>query len=453
MRSAGSTHRIDLSDLIFITSFGEVFRLIRPAFSRRSWPFAVMVAAAWILAVGRRTITSLIRQTEGQRRHWTLWYKFFSAYRWTERRIAQEILQAVHALFGQARLVLVADDTLTGKTGPKIFGCGWFADHTAKPLRFLWGHNWVILGMTVYLEEWKRWFCFPLITRPYLRRQNCPSDWPFQTRLDLVGDLIEEVLQGLREALEGLPVILVADGAYAKKTLMDRLRKFSIPLVSRLPKTATLYEAPLSPSGRKRGCPRKWGAILPKLSKIVEAGGFTSLTVSMYGKDVTLGVKSFVALWKPAGGWVRVVITRSRRAPDGRRRIGFFFTTDLSLSPAEIISLVSSRWPIEQAIRDGKQLMGFGDAQVRLRASVLRVTNFGLQLQSLIGLWFFVHHRCRSFQAVAPWYPQKTEFSFGDMLGLLRREMMNVRISGLLGRLATRPRILRAVLKVLRMAG
>ena len=164
-------------------------------------------------------------------------------------------------------------------------------------------------------------------------------------------------------------------------------------------------------------------------------------------------MKDFVALWKPAGGWIRVVITKSLVHPDRRRRIGYFFTTDLSLTPMEVISLVSSRWPIEQAIRDGKQLMGFGDAQVRLRSSVLRLTNFGLQLQSLIGLWFFAHHRCRQLKVVAPWYPQKVEFSFGDMLALLRREMMNVRISALVGRLAARPRILRAVVKLLRMAG
>ena len=97
MRSAESTHGVDISNLIFLTSFGDVFRIIRPAFTRRSWPFAVMVAAAWILAVGRRTITGLIRQTDGKR-HWTLWYKFFSAYRWSELVVAQAIL-----LIGRAK--------------------------------------------------------------------------------------------------------------------------------------------------------------------------------------------------------------------------------------------------------------------------------------------------------------------------------------------------------------
>ena len=117
-----------------------------------------------------------------------------------------------------------------------------------------------------------------------------------------------------------------------------------------------------------------------------------------------------------------------------------------------MITLVSARWPIEQAIREGKQLMGFGDAQGGLRPSVLRLTNLGLQLQSLIGLWFFRYHRGSKPATVAPWYAGKTAYCFADMLGLLRRRMLNVRISALVGRLAVRPRILRAVVKLLRRA-
>ena len=448
MRSAESTQGVELRDLIYLTSFGDVFRALRPAFSKRSWPFAVMVAVAWTLSVGRRTVTAFIRQTDGKR-HWTLWYKFFSVYRWSELAIAHILVGMAQEIFGLTRLVLVADDTLTGKTGPLIFGCGWFADHSAKPLRFLWGQNWVILGLSVYIQEWKRWVCFPLITRPYLRRKNCPKDWAFRTRLTLVEEMVQDVLGGLSESVRKLGIILVADGAYAKNQLLKAFQELSIPVVSRLRSDATLYEEPVEPKGKRAGRKRRWGPRMDKLSKIVEAGGFSKLVVSMYGKEVTLWVKSFVALWKPAGGAIRVVITKSPAQPDGRRLIGFFFTTDLTLRPLEVISLVSARWPIEQAIRDGKQLMGFGDAQVRLRPSVLRLTNLGLQLQSLIGLWFFHFHRGSKPATVAPWYPQKSACCFADMLALLRREMMNVRISAVLGRLAMRPRILRAVMKVL----
>jgi hypothetical protein len=452
MRSAESTQGSQLSDLIYLTSFGEVFRTLRPAFSKRSWPFAVMVAAAWILSVGRRTVTAFIRQTDGKR-HWTLWYKFFSVYRWSELRIAQIIVKMAQEIFGLTRLVLVADDTLTGKTGPLIFGCGWFADPSAKPLRFLWGQNWVILGLSVYIAEWKRWVCFPLITRPYIRRRNCPKDGEFRTRLSLVEEMVQDVLGGLSEAVRRIGVLLVADGAYARKQLLRILRELCIPVVSRLRSDATLFESPLEPPGKTRGRKRRWGRKMPKLAQIVEAGGFTKLVVSMYGREVSLWVKSFVALWKPAGGAIRVVLTKSPAQPDGKRRIGFFFSTDLTLSPLEVISLVSARWPIEQAIRDAKQEMGFGDAQVRLRPSVLRLTNLGLQLQSLIGLWFFRFHRGSKPAAVAPWYPQKSACCFADMLNLLRRQMRDVRISALLGRLAMRPKILRAVAQLLRNAG
>lgn len=451
MRSAESTQVVQLSDLIFLTSFGDIFRTLRPAFTKRRWPFAVMVAVAWILSAGRRTVTAFIRQTDGNR-HWTLWYKFFSLFRWSEWINAQLILKKAQEIFPLRQIVLVADDTLAAKTGPLIFGCGWFADPSAKPLRFLWAQNWVILGLSVYIQEWKRWYCFPLITRPYLRRKNCPKDWEFQTRLTLVEERVREVLGGLKDALSGLPVIRVADGAYARKALLRVLKQMSLPLVSRLPSTSALYDAPVEPKGKTRGRKRRWGRRMATLSKLVEAGGFHKMTVSMYGKDVTLWVKSFLALWKPAGGWIRVVITKSPALPDRKRRIGFFFWTDLQLTPLQIISLVSARWPIEQAIRDAKQGMGFGDAQVRLRASVLRLTNFGLQLQSLLGLWFFAHHRGRRPAEVAPWYPQKASCCFADMLALLRRTLLEVRISALVGRLATRPRILRALVRLLRRA-
>jgi hypothetical protein len=452
VETAESTQGVQLSDLIYLTSFGDVFRTLRPAFTKRSWPFVVMVAVAWILSLGRRTITAFIRQTDGKR-HWTLWYRFFSVYRWSELRIAQIIVGMAQEIFGLTRLVLVADDTLTGKTGPLIFGCGWFADHSAKPLRFLWGQNWVILGLSVYIKEWKRWVCFPLITRPYIRRKNCPKDWEFRTRLTLVEEMVQDVLGGLVEPLRQIGVILVADGAYAKMQLLKSLKAFSIPLVSRLPSTAALYEMPVEPKGKTVGRKRRWGRRMPKFAKIVEAGGFSKEVVSMYGKDVTLWVKSFVALWKPAGGPIRVVITKSMARRGVQPRLGFFFTTDLDLSPLELIALVSGRWPIEQAIRDAKQLMGFGDAQVRLRPSVLRLTNLGLQLQSLIGLWFFRTHRGSKPALLAPWYPHKTAYCFADMLGLLRREMLNVRISAVVGRLAAQPRILRAVVRLLRRTG
>lgn len=57
MRSAESTQGVQVSHLIYLTSFGEVFRALRAAFSKRSWSFVARVAVAWILSVGRRTVS------------------------------------------------------------------------------------------------------------------------------------------------------------------------------------------------------------------------------------------------------------------------------------------------------------------------------------------------------------------------------------------------------------
>lgn len=83
-----------------------------------------------------------------------------------------------------------------------------------------------------------------MITRPYVRRKNCPKDWEFQTRLQRVGEMVPEVRGGLAEPLRQIGIILVADGAYAKKRLLKSLKSLSIPMVSRLPSNAALYRAP-----------------------------------------------------------------------------------------------------------------------------------------------------------------------------------------------------------------
>jgi hypothetical protein len=442
MRSAESTQGVELSDLIFLTSFGDIFRPLRPAFTKRSWPFAVMVAVAWILSAGRRTVTAFIRQTDGKR-HWTLGYKFFSVFRWSEWTNAHLLLKKAREIFPLTPIVLVADDTRAGKTGPLIFGGGGFADPAAKPLRFLGAPNGVILGLSVYIPEWKRWYCFPRITRPSLRRKNCPKDGEFRTRLSLVEEMVQEVLGGLQEALSGLGVILVADGAYARKALRRVLRQRSVPRVSRLPWTAALYEAPRGAQAQDagtqtpRGPPdaealraRRGGRLQPD-DRLDVRQGRHALGEELRGAVEAsrgLGPRGHHEISGPAGPEAsdRVLLLDGPR-PD----------------PAPDHPLVSARWPIEQAIRD---------AQVRLRPSVRRLTHFGLQLQSLIGLWFFAPHRGRCPADVAPGYPQKASCCFADMRALLRRTMLEVRISTLVGRLATRPRILRAVLRLLRRA-
>jgi len=57
----------------------------------------------------------------------------------------------------------------------------------------------------------------------------------------------------------GKPVIIVADGAYAKRPFLSRVQNAGGVIVSRLRKDAALFGLPVIPENRGKGRPRKYG--------------------------------------------------------------------------------------------------------------------------------------------------------------------------------------------------
>jgi len=90
-------------------------------------------------------------------------------------------------------------------------------------------------------------------------------------------------------------------------------------------------------------------------------------------------------------------------------------------TPRQILSTYASRWSIEVAFENGKQMLGFEDPANRLPQAVQRTAPMAMLLVSLVTLWFHTTgHRHVQFPR-RPWYTRKTEPSFGDMLSTLRR--------------------------------
>lgn len=116
----------------------------------------------------------------------------------------------------------------------------------------------------------------------------------------------------------------------------------------------------------------------------------------------------------------------------------------------------ASRWGIEQAFADARQVIGVGEARNRLRHAVERTVPFGLICLSVVTFWYALHghspedaliHRAR-----ARWYTTKTEPSYDDMAIKLRRVIIAARFRGPCPELAT-PEETRAVLAAWAAAG
>ena len=109
------------------------------------------------------------------------------------------------------------------------------------------------------------------------------------------------------------------------------------------------------------------------------------------------------------------------------------FTTDRDSDTERIVERYADRWSIEPANATGKQLLGVGQARNRVRTAVERTVPFGFLTQTLVIIWYTLsgYHPddLASRHAAEPWYPDKAEPSFEDMLAKLRRTLIAARFT------------------------
>ena len=85
----------------------------------------------------------------------------------------------------------------------------------------------------------------------------------------------------------------------------------------------------------------------------------------------------------------------------------------------------ADRWSTEQAIKDGKDLLGAGDAQNRLPTAVERTLPFAMLNLTVLTLWY--HHAGHATddlatrRSAAPWYRHKQHIAVTDMLTAFRQ--------------------------------
>ena len=114
---------------------------------------------------------------------------------------------------------------------------------------------------------------------------------------------------GVRE--QGKTLIVVAHGAYAKRSFLKPLIEKSITVVGRLRCDAAIYNVPKVPKKRGRGRPHKYGKNKLSLSRRGSHNkGWIQTTVNLYNKTTSVVYKTFIATYKPAGGAMSVVIVK-----------------------------------------------------------------------------------------------------------------------------------------------
>jgi hypothetical protein len=348
-------------------------------------------------------------------------HRFFSMARWSVDQIGLTVFDLVltHLLGDDAEVHLAVDDTAHRRRGRKVHGVGWIHDGSAPARNKLaFGHRWVVVGIVVRLGFLSRPVCLPVLCRRWQGKGTASTV-----------DLATQMITTIAERVPGRRVHVVADAAYHGKGLRDL--STGITWTTRLPRNAVLYHRAPARTG-KRGRPRCKGDRIGTPAQAATTTMFQTVTVARYGRTETVSVAMLDCLWYGvfASQPVRLILVRDRETGPMLALI----TTDLSVTPTDLVARYAARWAIEVTFFDTRQTLGVGQARNRTTQAVNRTWAFGMYVYTLVVLWYALHgHRSgivADRRIHAPWYLSKTDPSFADMLTALRRTLIAARFMG-----------------------
>ena len=452
-----------------------ILRRFEGCFSARSFENFVSLVIGWVLCIGRRTV-SRVAMASGQldRKHFSSLYRFFSRAAWRPDAVSRVLVDLLVERLGRDIEVSV-DDTLCRRSGPHFFGAAMHHDSQSstyggsvgRTTAFAFGHNWVVLAIRVPLPwDLDRGVALPVLVRLYRSKSRCPED-EYTKRTELAREMLELFCSWIPKRRR---VLLAGDSEYACVTLLKGLPE-RIKFTGPIHMDAALH----GPVGEYKGTgrPRVKGAreASPRQRFGRSGGKWKTIDVNIYGRSVTLKVKSAITRWTKVTGArpVQVIVTRD---PTGKFKDRAYFTTDVKATVELALQRMAHRWLIEVSFRDAKQLFGLGDAQngwgkgrpTKKRQAkkpgpqphgnkgehaIRRTAPIAWLVYAITILYYLdaghAQQDVELARAAAPWYRSKTRPSVTDMLASLRGQLLTRRLSPHPCHRAAREKILRAL--------
>jgi hypothetical protein len=400
----------------------------RTCFTAPSWEHVLVLVMGALLAPGKRTVSSCLRMTgRADAANFATYHQILNRARWSSRAVARRLLGlVVERLVPDGPIVIGMDDTIERRWGRRIQARGIYRD----PVRSSHGHFVKASGL--------RWLSFMVLTpvtwtslikalpvltllapsersnRQRGRRHKLLTDWARQGALQLC------------RWLPGRRIIFVGDSSFAVHELAHAMTRRAT-LISRLRLDACLFAPPSQRTSRTMGRPAQKGPALPKLKTLLSnpATIWTRILVSAWYGHVdgkALEITSGTALWYRPGTPVLPVRWVLVRDPDAKRDPQAFFSTDITLAPADIIALYVRRWQIEVTFAETRAHLGVETQRQWTDKAIARTTPALLGFYSLVSLWAGDLLTSTSRPYAAAWY-RKTSLTFSDAIGAVRLQI------------------------------
>jgi hypothetical protein len=384
-----------------------------------------------LLTTGRRTITAALRAM-GLRDEpeFSKYHQVFNRAQWSPWVLSKLLLVLLikTCLPPGVVLVLVIDDTLERRRGPKIKYKGWFRDpirSTVNHVSTSLGIRWLCVALSVTVPWSRRPWSLPFILIPTLSPKTSRKlGKKHRTLLAWAEYLVVKI----RRWQPDRPIILVGDGAFAAMPLLQRCQRkhIRVTLIARMRFDAVLHQPPGPQPKRKPGPKPKKGARLPNPRAYLDnpTTNWTEQEVLWYGgQPQMIEIASGQCLWYRRGldpAPIRWVLVRC--PTDERFEPLPLLCADPEMAAPQIVECFVRRWNIEVTFEEIRAQLGFetqrhwSDKAIERTAPVL----FGLfSLVTLIALKLYPEQL--PVQSTA-WY-HKQEATFSDALAAVRRHL------------------------------
>jgi hypothetical protein len=392
------------------------------AFTPRTAARVAVLIVGLILSRGRHTIAAALRAVGPLARgHFSDYHRVLSRASWSPWVLGRTVAGLVIDLFPDAaRIPVATDDSVDRHRGRSSHR------HTV----YAYGHKWVVLAIVVQFPWTSRPWALPVLAGLYRTEK---VDRAEGRRHKTPPEIARQLLATLIHWFPRKRFILLGDGGFASMDLAHSCARRGHPLVSRIRDDVALYEpAPRRRQGQ-RGRTRAKGRRLPSPGQRAMRKGdpeWQEATVDWYGGGQRRVVLlSGTGLWYVKGRsvmirWVVVVDV------DGTHRDDCLFSTDVTLTPEQIVGLFTRRWSLEVTFQEIRAHLGFETTRVWVKNSVLRAAPCLLGLFTLVSLAFHAHRqRHRVNPASTAWYA-KDELTFSDAVAMVRRLLWRETIFG-----------------------
>jgi hypothetical protein len=384
--------------------------------------FSTLLVGA-LLTTGRRTVANLLRTLRHLAPgHRTDYQRVLSRASWSGVQLGCAVMRFLLGhLIPAGPVLLVGDDTVDGHPGPNVYGKARHRDpvrssHSYTAWRY--GHKWVVLAVLVKFPFATRPWALPVLIDLYRSEEdNQKRNRPHRTPAQLMCRLLRVLLMRFPDRT----FVFAGDAGYGTHEVARFCHRHQdrLTLVSKLHPDANLFDPPPPYAGKGR--PRVKGARRPKPSQAVAVvTGFTRLEVGWYGGGTReVDTLEGTGHWYKAGQplvplrWVFV------RDASGTHRDEYFFTTDASLSPTNVIDYYCGRWNIETTFQEARACLGLETTRGWCAKTVLRAGPCLLGLYSVVAVLFHALPASKRTGAVA--WPGKATVTFSDALCAIRR--------------------------------